>query len=85
MRVSVQPVDEDNVDKPATDGGVYLGKAETTDFWSARRCLEIVSTGGNGPRVGRWKGGSYHHGHGMYNAGELSGSTSSRCIYKGMK
>lgn len=44
MWVAVQAVDEDDVDKSTTDGCIDLCEAITTDLWSARGCLEKVSS-----------------------------------------
>ena len=36
MWVAVKTMDEDDVDKSPTDGGIDLCEAETTDLWSGR-------------------------------------------------
>ena len=81
MWVSIQTVDEDDIDKSATDGGIDLCEAEPTDLWSARGCLEKVSTSGKGPMRGRRKTGTYHHGHTSDSAAERRGNLFSRRIY----
>ena len=40
MWISVEAVDEDDIDKTPTDGSIDLCEAETTDLWSDRGCLE---------------------------------------------
>lgn len=49
MWVAVKAMDEDNVDKSPAGGGIHLCEAVTTDLWSARGCLEKISTSGEGP------------------------------------
>ena len=44
MWIAVKAVNEDDVDKTPTDGGIDLCEAETTDLWSGRGCLKKVST-----------------------------------------
>lgn len=39
MRIAVEAVDEDDVDKTPTDGSIDLREAETTDLWSYRGSL----------------------------------------------
>lgn len=85
MWVAVKTMDEDNIDKSPTDGGIDLCEAETTDLWSARGCLKKVSTSGEGPILGRRKAGTYHHCHAKDNTRELRGNLFLRCIYEGVK
>lgn len=46
MWVAIQTMNEDDINEAPAGGSIDLCEAETTDIWSARSCLEKVSTSG---------------------------------------
>ena len=68
MWIAIETVDENDIDKSATDRGIDLCEAVAPDLGGARGCLETISTGGN---FGGFRAATYHHHHANYSTGKL--------------